>query len=233
MSTSLPSDVLTEEKKDSGTSWLPYVLPMGLFMALTYAESYLPKAQYPLVYSLKALAVTVALIWAARAWRHEITFDGKSIALGVVAGIIGVIGWVGLNEYIPYPKLGSREALNPFESIDPQWRNAFLAVRFYGLAVMVPIMEEVFWRSWMLRYATDQDKWASLPIGVFSTLAFFIVCGLFAGVHPEWLVAFLFAALMAGLLHYTKSLTACIVAHAVTNLALGVYVLQTGDWKYW
>ena len=219
--------------KESGPLWLPYVLPMGLFMVLTFAEGYLPKAQYPLVYSVKALVVTAALIWGARAWRGEITFDAKAIVLGVAAGIVGVVGWVGLNEYIPYPKLGSREALNPFESVAPAWRTLFLAVRFYGLAVMVPIMEEVFWRSWLLRYATDQDKWRQLPLGTFSTLAFFLVCGLFAGVHPEWLVAFLFAALMAGLLRYTRSLTPCIIAHSVTNLALGIYVMQTGDWKYW
>ena len=228
---------MTEEIKDTPkaeASWLPYVLPMALFVALTYAESHAPKGYYPLVYTAKAAVVTAALIWASRAWRGEIKFDSRAVALGILAGIVGIIGWVGIDKLIPYPHFGTREALNPFESIlDPMQRSLFLAVRFYGLVVLVPIMEEVFWRSFLLRYVTDQDKWASLPLGTFSTLAFFLVAAVFGGIHPEWVVGVLFAMLMAGLLRYARSLLACILAHAVTNLALGIYVLQTGDWKYW
>lgn len=214
-------------------SWLPYVLPMGLFLALTFAEPYLPKAQYPLVYAVKTLIVTAALIWASRAWRHEIKFKGSILIPAIGAGIIGFLGWVGINEAIPFGHYGSRVGYNPLDELERQWILPFLAVRLFGMVIIVPIMEEVFWRSWLLRYATNQDKWASLPIGTFSIAAFFVVCGLFAAAHPEWLVAFLFAALMAGLLRYTKSLLACIIAHGVTNLALAGYVLFTDDWKYW
>ena len=39
--------------------------------------------------------------------------------------------------------------------------------------------------------------------------------------------------MIGALLVYTKSLGACIIAHAVTNLLLALYVLKTHDWAFW
>jgi CAAX prenyl protease-like protein len=97
---------------------------------------------------------------------------------------------------------------------------------------MDPVMEEIFWRSFGLRYATTPE-FTSLPIGSFSWQGFAIVAALFGAAHPEWLVAVLCAAAYALLLRYTRSLFACVIAHAVTNLSLGLYVLTTGHWRFW
>jgi hypothetical protein len=208
---------------------------MALYLVLTLAEGQFPAALYPYVYGAKALLVTVALLVTGRTWRREIHFDGKALLLGVIAGLLGLGLWLGLDAVTPPLKfLGTRTAYNPYQEIaDPALRAAFLAVRFYGLALMVPVMEEVFWRSFLLRFVTDQDRWETLPLGAFSATAFVVVALLFGFAHPEYLAAFAYAALMAGLLRQTRSLFACIVAHAVTNLALGVYVLTTGNWKLW
>jgi CAAX prenyl protease-like protein len=34
-------------------------------------------------------------------------------------------------------------------------------------------------------------------------------------------------------LYQTKSIAQCILAHAVTNFLLGIYVVQTGKWYFW
>jgi hypothetical protein len=39
--------------------------------------------------------------------------------------------------------------------------------------------------------------------------------------------------MIAALLVYTRSLGACIIAHGVTNLLLGGYVLYTKSWYFW
>ena len=216
-------------------NWLPYAAPMVLFLMLTALEGYLPLALYPFVYGIKALLVLIALLICARAWKGELRWDGKAVALGILVGLLGLWLWLKLDALQPAGwSLGKRTAYNPFQEIaNPTLRYSFLTVRFVGLALLVPVMEEVFWRSFLLRFATDQDKWKELPLGQFSLAAFGIVAVLFAVAHPEWLAAIGYAALMAGLLRHTKSLLACVVAHGVTNAALGVYVLLTGNWRYW
>lgn len=215
--------------------WLGYVLPMGLFVVLTFAESNLPGRLYPLVYTVKAALVGLALLFCAPAWRAEIRPDARAGALGLATGLVGFGLWIGLDPWTPHLSfLGARSAYDPFQQIpDAALRTFFLAVRFIGLVLLVPVMEEVFWRSFLLRFVTDQDRWRDLPQGTFSLLSAGIGALMFGAAHPEWLVAVLFALLMAGLLRATRSLFACLVAHAGANLALGIYVLLTGAWKYW
>ncbi len=215
--------------------WLPYVLPMITFAALTMGEKYLPPSLYPVAYAVKAVIVTAVLLVCLKTWRHELRFDAKAVGLGVLAGLIGLPLWLGVDAITPHLSfLGTREAYNPFTAIpDANLRALFLATRFFGLAVMVPLMEEVFWRSFLLRFVTDQDRWFAIPVGTFSLAALAIVSAGFGLVHPEYLAAIIFALLMAGLLRLTRNLLACVVAHGVTNLALGIYVLTTGNWQYW
>lgn len=221
-----------------GPDWLPYVLPMGLFLALTTAEGMGALAPYyPGLYALKAALVTIALCVCARAWRAHVRVDGRSVGIGLLAGAVGIVAWIGLERVTPgLPFLPQRTAFDPYQEIlDPSLRLAFLAVRFYGLALMVPVMEEVFWRAFALRFLTDQDRWKALPLPAFSWGAAGIVSVIFAAIHArtEWLAALVFAALMALALRRTGSLLACIVAHATTNLALGIYILLTREWRYW
>ena len=91
-------------------------------------------------------------------------------------------------------------------------------------------------RRWLavrsLRYFTNEN-FEAVPMGVFSASAFWIVTVASAATHPEWPVALIAFAIYAWLLRSTRSLFAVIVAHAVTNAALGAYIMVTHDWIYW
>jgi len=216
--------------------WLPYVAPFATFLLLTAVESRFSRSQYPFVYIARMVLVTGVLLFFARQWRSEIYGDGKSIAIGVAVGLLGLVLWLGVDAITPsLPQIfGTRTAFNPFVEIpNVGIRILFLLVRLFGLAVIVPIIEEVFWRSFLLRAVTDPERWQTLSIGVFSPIAFLVVAALFGIAHPAYLAGTVFAILMAGLLRSTKSLLSCIVAHGITNLTLGIYVLVSGNWKYW
>ena len=101
-----------------------------------------------------------------------------------------------------------------------------------GLVVLVPIFEELFWRSFLIRWLVDDD-FTRVPIGKVTPVAAVISAVIFGAVHPEWLPGVLTGLAWAWLLRHTRSLTACVVSHATANLALGLYVLATGDWKFW
>ncbi len=231
---STDSDTAPSPPAKLGGEWLPYVAPAVLFLLLTVAEGQAPPSWYVPLYAAKMLIVSVALWVFRKAWRHEIRPDLRLLPLALLVGLGVFAEWVLLDKWIPYPHIGTRTGYNPFTAIaDPGLRYGFLALRFYGLTLLVPLMEEVFWRSFLLRWVTDMDDFKRVALGQYSLTAFVAVAGVFALSHPEWLVAFICALAYAYLLHRTRSLWACIVAHGVTNLALGIYVVITGDWKYW
>jgi CAAX prenyl protease-like protein len=98
---------------------------------------------------------------------------------------------------------------------------------------LVPILEELFWRGWLMRWLIDTD-FQKVPPGTYTPQAFWLVAVLFASEHgPYWEVG-----LVAGIVYNwwmvrSRSLADCIVAHAVTNGLLAVYVVSGGHWQYW
>jgi CAAX prenyl protease-like protein len=110
---------------------------------------------------------------------------------------------------------------------------AFLIVRTLGCTALVPVMEELFWRGWLMRWLIEND-FRAVKIGTYAPFAFWTVALLFASEHgPYWEVG-----LIAGVAYNwwcirTKTLADCILAHAVTNGLLSAYVLYAGQWQYW
>lgn len=205
---------------------------MAVFMAMTALEPKFP-AHYVWLYIAKVCVVTGVLV-AFRAVWQDIRFEARVLLPAVLIGLAVFVEWVLLDKITPpLPFLGRRTGFNPFTAIaEPGPRGLFLAFRFFGLVLLVPVMEELFWRSFLLRYLTKED-FTPLPMGTFSASAFGIVAVAFGAAHPEWLAAIVCAIAYGLLLRQTRSLFACIVAHAVTNLALGVYVLAAHQWHYW
>ncbi len=209
----------------------PYWAPMVVFGVLTYVESQLPVEHFPLAYIVKAILVTACLL-LFRAPLAEIHPRAGLIAPSVLIGVILCVAWVAIDRVVPLPHLSSRTAFDPTPLRGSAWWVPFLVVRFYGLVIMVPVMEEIFWRSFILRYLTKPD-FLSLPMGAFSMTALWIMVAGNALSHPEWLVAAIASLVFAFWLRKTGSLFATIVVHATTNAALGAYVLTTGAWQYW
>ena len=98
----------------------------------------------------------------------------------------------------------------------------------------VPWLEEIFWRGFLLRYLIRED-FTSLPFGSWSRFSFLVTTLGFMFEHGmvDWP-----AALVTGVLYNlvairTRSLSACVLAHALTNALLGGYVMHTGQWGFW
>lgn len=219
---------------------LPYVIPMAGFLALTSLEGYLPQPGgrpdpfwYPIAYAAKVVVVAI-LAWTCRsAWqdlRPRPSWGALALASGL--GLAVTAAWVGLDGLYPsLPFLGTRTAFDP-NALAPAARSAFLAIRLVGLVALVPLIEELFWRSFLIRWIVEPD-FTRVPIGQVTPLAAGVTSACFGLAHPEWLPALLTGLAWAWLLRQTKSVSACLVSHAVANLALGIYVIATGDWKFW
>jgi CAAX prenyl protease-like protein len=235
--------------------WLVFLLPFLVFAVVGSLEPTPDKpggtamglaitySQYPLIYALKIGLTIAAMIFVLPGYR-EFSFRISPLAVGV--GVVGVVIWIGLcrldleHRYLQ-PLLekiglggfigsGTRAGFNPLEQLkdQPLWAWTFLAIRFLGLAMVVPIIEEFFLRGFVMRFVMEREWWKT-PFGTVNRMA--IVVGTLVPLctHPgELLAAAVWFSMVTWLMLRTKNIWDCIAAHAVTNLLLGIYVVTIG-----
>ena len=180
-----------------------------------------------LLYPIQTALVAGCLAWFWRDWRDEVRVCADWLA--VVAGIAVFAVWV-LSEGF-YPRMPSTGG-DPFASGRGAWVYVFIAFRIFGAAVVVPLAEELFWRSFALRFLIRSD-FKSVALGQFSWFSFIAVSLAFGFEHHRWLPGIIAGLVYAGLLYHRKNLFSPILSHAVTNLLLGIYVIATGQWTFW
>lgn len=111
--------------------------------------------------------------------------------------------------------------------------SAVLLLRGLRAALIVPIVEELFWRAWLMRWLVNEN-FRKVALGSYAPKAFWLVALLFAAEHgPYWDVGLACGILYNWWMVRTKSLGDLILVHGVTNACLSVYVVAAGKWEYW
>ncbi len=194
-------------------------------LLLTHPEHWL--------YPLQTL-ICLGLLWHYRAWYPLTVSKSAKAWLGTLGvAILVLVIWVSPQEIFGVaPRL---DGFNPevLETGSPlYWSTLFF--RFLRLVVAVPLLEEIFWRGFLMRYLIKED-FQSVAFGTFTRFSFFVVAIAFAAAHQQadWAAAFLTSLLYNGIAVRTRNLLLCVVAHAITNLLLGLYILRTLQWGFW
>ena len=173
----------------------------------------------------------------------------RGIGIALVFGLMGIVFWIlpghifhvtGMEEgwwrILGFTSRG--EGFDPADVGDKGSVYYWLSVgmRFIRMVVVVAMVEEIFWRGFLMRYLLDKDgDYWEQPFGKFSWLSYLVITLLFMFAHSpsDYLGALVYGTLTYTLAVLTKSLTACILMHAVANLVLGIYVMITGQIGYW
>jgi len=159
-----------------------------------------------------------------------------SVGIGLLVFVLWIgpdLIWSGWHRTLLFdnPIMG-----HPAGNTPPASKNdpVFLVFRVLVSVVAVPILEELFWRGWLMRWIINADDFEKVPLGAYTPAAFWIVAVLFASEHGSfWDVGLLAGIVYNALMVRTRNLWDCIVAHAVTNAALAAYVVLAGQWQYW
>jgi uncharacterized protein len=211
----------------------PFVVPFGLFAGLLVVNQLLETA-WPdtkfVVYPVQTLICGYAL------WRYRQAygpFRARGLAFGTITGVLVLCLWVAppLLHLAPSRTGGfDPERL----AASPGLFALTLVLRFLRLVVVVPILEEVFWRAFMLRILIRPD-FSSVPFGAFRWGSCLVTAGLFAIEHQrtDWPAGFLAGLLYNAVAYRTRNLGACILAHALTNLGVGIYISISRPWGFW
>lgn len=213
---------------------LAYIAPFLAFVALLEVERVLalpPQVFYPVRFAI----VGLILLSISRPYLAlRASFPLASIAVGIAVFLI----WIAPDTLFGYRHHWLFENSifgSAASSLPPELRTSvpFTVSRILGSTIVVPIVEELFWRGWLMRWLIDTD-FQRVPPGCYAPLAFWVVAVLFASEHG----AYWDVGLAAGIVYNcwmvrSRSLADCIVAHAVTNGLLSAYVLVGGHWQYW
>jgi CAAX prenyl protease-like protein len=189
---------------------------------------------------LSKLVVGGVLLLAARKVLAELQWSLSWEA--VATGLIVFVMWIGLEPLVQhlgfsnvYLKISTPSAAwNPPASFGPGSAMAvfFMAVRILGSTILVPMLEEVFFRSFLYRYIERVD-FLSVPLSRFSWRPFLITAVIFGVEHREWLAGLLAGFAYQALVCRKGRLGDAVTAHAITNLLLGIWIVWKGAWQYW
>lgn len=216
---------------------LPRVLPFAIYILFLALSDYLSPLSNILslgsltidtkwLYTLRVVLVLSVLLFFFRSYSElKVVPAAKTFLVAILAGLLVFMVWI-----LPYPAWAG---VNNHAQLSNAGQDAvWMASRLIGAAIIVPVMEELFWRSLVMRWVDDKNFLYFSPSNV-SVLALMISSGVFASAHHLWLAG-LFAGIIYGALYIKyKNLWVPIFAHAVTNGVLGVWVMCTGNWQYW
>lgn len=206
------------------------VLPFAIFAALTMVQGRFGETGQYWIYGLKTI-LGAWILWLVKAHIGEMRWKFSWEALGV--GIAVFLAWVGLDGL--YPLLSERTgSFNPAKTYGAgsTMAAAFIAVRIIGSSVVVPPLEEVFYRSFIYRYLIKAD-FTNVPFGTLNWRAFIIAGVVFGIGHYEWLPGIVCAFAYQGLVYRRGRLGDAITAHAITNLLLAIWVITRQAYQFW
>jgi CAAX prenyl protease-like protein len=108
----------------------------------------------------------------------------------------------------------------------------FIAGRIAGSTLVVPHLEEVFYRSFFYRFMAKPD-FQSVSFRYFAWKPFLATSVVFGFSHYEWLAGILCGFAYQGLVCWKGRLGDAMTAHAITNFLLGLWIVFSGQWHFW
>ena len=211
---------------------LPYILPFAVFIALLAVQSWVPLPAWLRFFVSIAAILAVSL---------PVLRGGPSKpALSILVGLAVFVLWIGpdlisssWHHFILFDNslVGHPVGSTPSESM---LNRGFLFFRVAISVIAVPVLEELFWRGWLMRWLIDSHNFEHVGLGTYAPAAFWIVALLFASEHGSfWDVGLLTGIVYNLWMIRTRNLWDCILMHAATNGALAIYVIAGGHWQYW
>ncbi|MBI4875040.1 MAG: CAAX prenyl protease-related protein [Acidobacteria bacterium] len=213
----------------------PYVAPFALFLLLLSLQDYLlflEAWQAPLRFA--ALGAVLLLV-SRRVVDLRMASPAATVALGLVVFALWIapdLLWPGYRQHWLFDNRLLGSAANPHNRILSE-SGMFIVFRLLRAVVIVPVVEELFWRGWLMRWLVHPD-FQSVPLGAYTRRSFWWTAILFAMEHGSyWEVGLIAGVAYNWWMIRTRRLGDCILAHAVTNAALSAYVVLYGQWQYW
>jgi CAAX prenyl protease-like protein len=218
-----------------GNAALPRLLPFATYIAFIVLADVLERfgthaSTLRWLYPIKiTLILAMLLAWRRHYQELQTAPSRASVLAATGVGAVVFLLWIVLDA--EWMKMGAPNTFDPAAgSASIDWR--LVAVRAAGAALVVPLMEELFWRSFLLRWLHQRDFLSLRPARAGLRAATVSIL-LFGIEHSLWLAGIVAGIAYTLLYMRSETLWTPILGHAVTNGLLAVWVMATGSWIYW
>ncbi len=203
-----------------------YLLPL-LFLIAGALVTGLFTSDFDYLYPARILLPLIPL-WLFRSYYRDLRWSWSWAP--ILLGFLVFVLWVAL-EPPPTPEAAATIP-NALAEMPRAAALLWLAARVLGSSIIVPIAEELAFRGYLLRRLIDSDFTAVSP-KQFTLFSFLVSSAAFGALHGRWLAGILAGMIYAAAQYRRGEVSDAIVAHAVTNALLAVYVLAFGLWAFW
>jgi len=215
---------------------VPYIAPFVIFLALIGLSHLWPMpALADEIFRLAVMLGVLFLVARPVLRGLRILSPGVSVLVGVAIFFLWIAPDLLFPQYRHFFLFDNSVVGSAKSSLSDAARHdvPVLFLRTLRAVAIVPVIEELFWRGWLMRWTISND-FEQVPLGAYSALSFWAVALLFASEHgPYWDVGLVAGILFNWWMIRTKSLGDLILAHAVANACLSGYVIAAGKWEYW
>lgn len=216
---------LFRKAKSDGSEFpsLPYLLPQFVQLALTLLFSALLEG-LDLAYPLRLAIVGIVAIHCLLILPERVPHWSEPSLGACGIGILVYLIWI--------PLAGGEPVEDPRAQLTAVWAELWLLSRLVGSVLIVPLIEELAFRGYLLRRL--QSRWfLDIPVGQVTAVSVIVSSLAFGFLHQAW-----FAGTLAGLAYayattLRGSLADAVVAHALTNLCIAVHVVAANRWDLW
>ncbi|CAG7856780.1 hypothetical protein MCAMS1_01398 [biofilm metagenome] len=172
------------------------------------------------------ISLVAAVLWHYRSLYRTLSWswDWQALAIGLIVFMI----WMLLEKN----NSNGAHLVKGLEELPKAWAAVWLCFRVIGSSLVIPIVEELAFRGYLIRKLIAKD-FEQIPIGQFSLLSFIVSSLLFGLLHDRWLAGILAGMAYAAALYRRKQIGDAVAAHITTNALIAFTVLTQEQWGLW
>ena len=220
-----------------------YAAHQLMMTILSFMSPYIPLTRYQ-QYTLRVpFNILITLFWWKLVGFTDMSLTVQSATIGTIVGVISTVLWVGGPKLIQFGYKSKRRAWNPYSRHEGSTAHAIVALRLFNSSTFTSFFEEIYDRGFLYRVfynicsGWQFTSFAAIPLNKVGVLALVITTVCFGAGHTRFalepFLGMLCALGMHGLVFHFNSLGPAVLAHAVCNFLLGMWVIIAQDWIFW
>ncbi|HEY3998249.1 MAG TPA: exosortase E/protease, VPEID-CTERM system [Candidatus Xenobia bacterium] len=200
------------------------MLPLVVTLLARMVSMAFQDSPFDVYYPFRVLLVAAVLFHYRKVWLP--LFGGVDWKYAIGMGVLVYVVWIAWVHGANDP------AGDPTQVFEDPWAQIWIIFRIFGAAIIVPLVEELAFRGYLLRRFQSR-YFEDVPIGKLTLVSVLGSSIVFGVMHSDWQAGILAGIAYAWCTKHKGRLGEAVAAHGITNLCLAIQVLLLHHWSLW